>query len=326
MVRSEGGEDQMVLKRYRDARDFLAVARQPLELNEAANSLIVGVAGRVAEDPDHYRTTPYLATVTDDRGMVAAAVRTPPFRVIVYSALGTDPRPLNLILDDLIAFTAETAADENAGSIAGVTGHSDTALAFASAWSERTGRTFKRVMNERIYELRQVNPPTNVPGHLRPARDEELDLLAGWIEGFCRDAGVSTGMSAGPKAVARRYLDGGGVFFWEHEGQPVAMAARSRNSSRGIAVSLVYTPPQLRGRGYASACVAALSQQLLDAGWEFCTLYTDLANPTSNSIYQRIGYRPVCDADEYDFEGWYRGQQVRDLPGILAGREEDASP
>lgn len=292
----------MILKRYRDARDFLAVARQPLELQEAANGLIVGVAGRVAEDPDHYRTTPYLATVTDDRGMVAAAVRTPPFRVIVYSALGTDPRPLNLILDDLIAFTAETAADENAGSIAGVTGHSDTALAFASAWSERTGRTFKRVMNERIYELRQVNPPTNVPGHLRPARDEELDLLAGWIEGFCRDSGVTTGISAGPLAIARRYLADGGVFFWEDGGRPVCMAARSRNSSRGIAVSLVYTPPQLRGQGYASACVAALSQQLLDAGWEFCTLYTDLANPTSNSIYQRIGYRPVCDADEYDFE------------------------
>ena len=79
------------------------------------------------------------------------------------------------------------------------------------------------------------------------------------------------------------------------------MAGQGPHSSHGITVNLVYTPPELRGRGYASACVAALSQQLLDAGWEFCTLYTDLANPTSNSIYQRIGYRPVCDSNEYHF-------------------------
>lgn len=293
----------MILKRYRDARDFLAVARQPLEVHEAANGLIIGIAARVAEQPNLYGGTPYFATVTGDGGLVAAAVRTPPFRVIVYSALAADPRPLHLILDDLIAFTAESAEDGSAGSISGVTGHSETALGFARCWSERTGRTFRCVMNERIYELRRVSLPENVPGRLRPAHDEELDLLAGWIEGFSRDTGVPAGAPAQPEAIAQRYLDGGGVFFWEDEGRPVCMAARSRNTSRGIAVGLVYTPPQLRRRGYASACVAALSQQLLDAGWEFCTLYTDLANPTSNSIYQRIGYRPVCDACEYDFEG-----------------------
>jgi len=69
-----------------------------------------------------------------------------------------------------------------------------------------------------------------------------------------------------------------------------------------MAVSLVYTPPERRNRGYASALVAALSQHLLDAGWQFCVLFTDLANPISNSIYQRIGYRPVSDFDEYDFD------------------------
>ncbi len=77
---------------------------------------------------------------------------------------------------------------------------------------------------------------------------------------------------------------------------------RRATRTHGIVVSLVYTPRALRGRGYASACVAALSQQLLDAGWQFCALFTDLANPTSNDIYQRIGYRPVCDFNEYDFE------------------------
>jgi predicted GNAT family acetyltransferase len=88
-------------------------------------------------------------------------------------------------------------------------------------------------------------------------------------------------------------------YSWENEGRPVSTALVA-TTSHGITVSLPH-PRELRNRGYASACVAALSQQLLDAGWHFCTLYTDLANPTSNSIYQRIGYRPVCDSAEYHF-------------------------
>ena len=91
------------------------------------------------------------------------------------------------------------------------------------------------------------------------------------------------------------------MFLWDI-GQPVSLAARSRHTTHGINVGPVYTPPAFRRRGYAGACVAALSQQMLDAGWEFCTLFTDLANPTSNSVYQKIGYRPVCDFDEYVFE------------------------
>ena len=92
------------------------------------------------------------------------------------------------------------------------------------------------------------------------------------------------------------------LFIWD-DGGPVSTVTKTRHSTHGIVVSLVYTPPAHRNRGYASAAVAALSQQLLDAGWEFCSLFTDLANPTSNSIYQRIGYRPVADFDEYIFGG-----------------------
>ncbi len=80
------------------------------------------------------------------------------------------------------------------------------------------------------------------------------------------------------------------------------MAGKSRPTAHGISVGPVYTPPSLRGRGYATALVAELSQHLLDSGYQFTTLFTDLANPTSNSIYQKIGYQPVCDFTEYAFE------------------------
>lgn len=60
-------------------------------------------------------------------------------------------------------------------------------------------------------------------------------------------------------------------------------------------------PPEQRGLGYARACVAGLSQQLLDRGFKYCFLFTDLRNPTSNHIYQQIGYRQVSDVNTYYF-------------------------
>jgi predicted GNAT family acetyltransferase len=70
----------------------------------------------------------------------------------------------------------------------------------------------------------------------------------------------------------------------------------------GIRIGPVYTPPELRGRGYASALVAELTRRLIAGGRQFCFLFTDLANPTSNSIYQRVGYRPVTDVNLWVFE------------------------
>jgi hypothetical protein len=92
-----------------------------------------------------------------------------------------------------------------------------------------------------------------------------------------------------------------GLALWEVDGSPVSMAGYTGPTPHGIRVSYVYTPAEHRRKGYASACVAALSQQLLDRGFDFCFLFTDLHNPTSNHIYQQIGYQPVVDVDSYRF-------------------------
>ncbi len=104
-------------------------------------------------------------------------------------------------------------------------------------------------------------------------------------------------------SFADRWLTGDGrwMYLWDDDG-PVSMCGASGETPNGIRVAPVYTPPGLRGRGYASACVAAVTQAQFDRGRRFCFLYTDLANPTSNKIYQAIGYEPVCDVDEYRFE------------------------
>ena len=102
------------------------------------------------------------------------------------------------------------------------------------------------------------------------------------------------------KLTARR-IDAGEVFLWDNDGT-VSMAMVVRKSAYGAVVGGVYTPPELRGRGYASCCVAGLSQAQLDAGKDYCALFTDLANSTSNHIYQEIGYQPICDFKHFVFK------------------------
>lgn len=280
----------MQLTRYQSAPAFLARAQAWLEQNEAANNLILGIAVRLAQHPDRIKQPPYLATVEANGELVAAAVMTPPHRIVLYAAAGADPAPLRPLVDDLRA---------GGWSVPGVMAPSATSAAFAQLWSDATGRPHRPAMRERAYELRHVTPPAAVPGALRPATEADLPLAAAWAYNFMRDAGLP-GTEEQAREIAELRIADRDLFLWD-DGGPVSMAAKTRHSTHGISISLVYTPAALRGRGYASACVAALSQQLLDAGWEFCALFTDLANPTSNDIYQRIGYRPVCDFNEYDF-------------------------
>jgi uncharacterized protein len=154
-------------------------------------------------------------------------------------------------------------------------------------------------MYQCVYELREVIHPAYPPGTFRGATAADLDRVAEWVHAFQLDIGEkATPQEAFEAAQAR--IAAGAIYLWDHQG-PVSMAAKTRPTPHGIAVNLVYTPPAARRNGYATACVARLSQLLLNSGYEFCTLFTDLANPTSNSVYQQIGYVPVCDFNEYRF-------------------------
>jgi hypothetical protein len=282
----------MLLTRYSAADAFLARAQADLERDEAANNLIIGIAVRLKEFPDRIKAQPYLATVEEGGGLLAAGVMTPPHRVVLH-AERDDPEPLRLIAQDLIAHGWE---------VPGVNGPSKTSEAFAGIWTGLTGQAHLPGMHERVYELRRVFPPDPpVPGALRVATEEDLPWASDWVWGFIQDAGVD-GTADDARAITEQKIAVGDLFIWE-DGRPVSMVAKTRHTSHGIVVTLVYTPREHRNRGYASACVAELTQRLLDAGWQFCALFTNLANPTSNSIYQKIGYRPVADFDEYHFGG-----------------------
>ena len=137
------------------------------------------------------------------------------------------------------------------------------------------------------------------------AREDE-ELVLEWYANFHRDG---LGDDPDPSRVKKqvlRYMNAEklyrGLMIWDLDGKPVSMAGYSGPTPNGIRIGAVYTPPDLRRKGYASACTAGLSQHLLDLGFQFCFLFTDLLNPTSNHIYQQIGFEPVCDVDQYSFK------------------------
>jgi predicted GNAT family acetyltransferase len=157
-------------------------------------------------------------------------------------------------------------------------------------------------MKQRIYQLQRVVPPRPAPGRMRVATSDDLELLANWFQAFVLESQPEGHDKSIERARenARYWIDSGGLRVWEN-GRPVSMAGAGGPTPHGIRISAVYTPPADRRRGYASALVAALSQAQLDQGRRFCFLYTDLSNPTSNKIYQDIGYEPVSDAEDWQF-------------------------
>jgi uncharacterized protein len=166
-----------------------------------------------------------------------------------------------------------------------------------------TGKPHRKKRGQRVHRLGEGVSVKGVRGALRRATEADRGLLVGWFAAFAAEA---LGEDADPRGAARSvdaYLgtEGMGLYLWEERSELVSMAGRSRQTPNGVTVNYVYTPPEHRGRGYASACVAVLSQLILDEGHRYCFLFTDLANPTSNKIYRAIGYEAVCDVDEYEF-------------------------
>jgi uncharacterized protein len=283
-----------VLTTFADADQFLRAVGPTLELHEAEHHLLLGVAAALRGSPPSPESAPFFAAVTDAAGLALAALMAPsrPF-----------PRPLLLASDrDDIATALEPLWDAMAASghaprrVLGTTRHAES---FAAGWQRRTGCATRLHMRQRLHMLTSVRDVPATPGVLRTAGPADAELVGDWVIAFAREALGETLSADDARATAERRVAAGEVYLWV-DGEPRSMAARARPTARGIAVNAVYTPPEWRGRGYATACVARLSAQLLDEGREFCVLYTDLANPTSNAVYARIGYRGVRDFALYD--------------------------
>jgi len=277
--------------RHPTASAFLGRAESWLLEAEDLNNLILSLSyAAAAEEAVHTAEAPTAEAplfVTVERGgeVVGCAYRHPPHQ---------------LALTDMPAEAVEELARVVASAhpeVPAVLGGPDLARAFAAAWHRRTGAPSRRGTEQRLYRLDQVRPLL-APGRLRAATSEELPLATAWAEDFSRDAHMRFG--PGAERVAG-WVEVGCLRFWEDGGQPVSMAVAHGVTPRGIRIGYVYTPPEHRRRGYAGACVSEYSRRLLATGRAFCVLYADLSNPTTNTLYQRMGYRPVADVTDYHF-------------------------
>ncbi len=278
----------MQVDRYADAGAFLNAAGRWLARAEVENNVMLTIASSIANGTRTLKEPPYFAAAVVGSEIDCCASRTPPHNMLVTN--GTPRGLVALAADAFGAF----------GRLPGVNGPRQAAAGFAEAWLALAGGRATISMRQRLHKIERVS--TDLPaiqGRLREVTSSERDLAVKWALAFVREA-----MPNSPNEVEEsvdRHLRAGTLNFWD-DGGPVTMCASVGGPSTSARINLVYTPPDLRRRGYATAAVSALTRRLLDSGRRSCCLYTDLANPTSNSVYRRIGYRPVCDIDEYSFE------------------------
>ncbi|MBM2821765.1 MAG: hypothetical protein HW413_511 [Thermoleophilia bacterium] len=282
----------MVVKELEDPGAFLEATAPLLLEDEARNNLILGIAGTLDQHPSVYREF-RLWSVNDASGEVmGAALQTPPYNLV----LG---RPRD---DDALVALANALSAQRV-ELPGVTGAVPEVDVFSKSWVARNGMGRQRRVAQRIYRLTELRPVVQARGHARTATDADRELLVGWVNAFVAEAlpQGAPGGDAERTVDARLRTGAGGFTIWEDDG-PVSLAGWGGRTPNGVRIGPVYTPPEHRRHGYGSAVTAAVTAAQLAAGRQFCFLYTDLANPTSNRIYVDIGYEPVCDAIDYAFD------------------------
>ncbi|MBL8093130.1 MAG: GNAT family N-acetyltransferase [Anaerolineales bacterium] len=287
------------LHRFTEARKFLDLTSGFLAAHEAENNLIIGLAGLLHRNPAAYGASqPYFGAVSAGSQVVAASLMTPPNQAVL--SWSEHEEAVRMLAGDVWTFRLDTP---------GVHGPRPTSVWFSEAWDTLTSLEPILNMAERAFRLERVVPVTGVPGSLRPVRDDELPLIADWSAAFEAEA---LARSVNPPHTAAEFLtlwrktpatppELGARMVWDVDGRPVSYAYYKAPTPNGMRIGPVYTPPEHRRHGYASALVAGVSSLILGLGKRYVYLYADTANPTSNHIYQAIGFEPICDVDEYRF-------------------------
>jgi hypothetical protein len=282
----------MRAERTGDVAAFAARAVPFFEADEVRSTIPLGVLGSLSAGERFGPSPAELWSVRDGGRDVLFGLRTAPHPFAL--ALGS---PEHAALLGAARAEAERAGEVEA--LSGINAPRTLAEAFSAAFAEASGRRVRVKERLRLYDLVQVTHPASLPdGTFRAARIEDTAQIVAFEEAFLSEVHVPAfDVAAG---VARE-IAAGRVFVWEVGGRVVSMAKSGGETRSTARVRLVFTPREERGRGYAGASVAALSQRLLDAGRARVCLNADLGNPTSNALYQRLGYRAVEDFDTWEY-------------------------
>ena len=282
----------MEISRFKNASKYYQRVESYLLNDEAAHCLLIGLSKALANSQQEDANFPYLVTVEQETVIVATAIRTSPIRKLVLSK-STNLKAVNLFAEDLATLPNK--------SLPGVIGLKSEATTFALTWQFLTRQTSELACAMRIHQLETAQSVTKTSGRFRMATESDRSILTNWIQAFEGEALGDSEPKSDCQSWFEKNLQQKSLFIWQDK-VPVSMAAFGGATPNGVKINAVYTPPEFRGRGYATSCVAALSQQLLSQGNKYCFLFTNLANPISNHIYQKIGYQPVCEISNYNFK------------------------
>jgi GNAT superfamily N-acetyltransferase len=252
---------------------------------EMENNLSLGLLERLQNK--EYEN-PYMLAVKNSAGAVSlTALLTEPYNLVLAKG---DEKAIPILIEGL----------RNGGIIfPGILGPADIADNFAVEWNAYNEPSLRPFLTLLFYAVTNVKMPENPSGFFRSATEDDISWMEDWLVQFAIDAGLSEHeQRRNPEKTLKRIREKR-LFVWEKNGSPVSIAGYVPLTKSGVRVHSVYTPPAERGNGYASACVASLSQYVLDNGIKWASLFADASNPTSNKIYKNVGYKQRCMYHEY---------------------------
>ena len=281
---------------FASTQTFIQRAGTFLRQREVEHNLMLGLCKELLSENSRFEQPPFHCIVqASDGSILAAALRTPPHHLILSHCI------------DLRAIPSLVAAALEAGQeIEGVLGAPEPSLQFAKAWQRRTGIGMKLKMRQMLHQLDHVVLPKQaVRGEMVAAQAKDMALLEYWYGAFQMEVHGTLPVDWFSAKQKERMAHGLARnlplhFIWWDGLRPVCWVSFRVTTESVVRVAPVYTPPSERGRGYASALVAAVSLTAMERGYPYCSLYTDLSNPTSNSIYRRVGYQPIQEIHLYE--------------------------
>jgi len=280
---------------YDDIEEFYKVAYPFLLEHEAENNLPLAILISLKKNIEIYgKEKPLLFSLTDAKIVKLIALRTPPQDLII--SYTDDLDTIELLTEEL------TKRSEK---LPGVLSFKKAADKFAEQWCERNYLNCNLFRKERIYKLVKVSEETLGHRKFSVAPKLHQEIVFQWAGEMMKEALINTTKEDIQRMIEilreEFDLDKSRMFLLYENNEPISMAREASKTPNGVFVNFVYTPIPLRRKGYATECVAKLSNHLLEAGNKYCFLFTDLSNPTSNSIYQKVGYKPVIDENHYKF-------------------------
>ena len=276
----------MEIQRYNSVEAFRADVFGLLMENEAENNLLISM---LTESSAKYSDDWLMATVVDRGNISLAALCSKPFNLLLFEPKSSDRVAVEMLAREIrrIGF-----------GVPGILAESGLARRFAGAYS--TDGSGKHHISMVVMYLDRLHAYDIAPGYFREIGERDMFFVPFWEHAFGEDCRVH--VSPLPEVVSRirARLGKGKHFLWE-DGIPVSQAVYGRGTPNGAIINMVYTPPHLRGRGYATAVVGELSRMLLENGKAFCGLFADACNPVSRNIYRKLGYRDIGIFDDIRF-------------------------